>query len=94
MGWVPISPSPHLPISPHSLLPIPYSLFPTPYSLFPIPRPQDQHRPVSQLSVLATVLTMEKSGFIGVSFRTTNKLTLFPITPTVISILLVNKKRR
>ncbi|NEN98786.1 MAG: hypothetical protein F6K50_25750 [Moorea sp. SIO3I7] len=55
-----ISPSPHLPISPHSLLPIPYSLFPTPYSLFPIPRPQDQHRPVSQLSVLATVLTMEK----------------------------------
>ncbi|NEO35663.1 MAG: hypothetical protein F6J90_04740 [Moorea sp. SIOASIH] len=32
---LPISPSPHLPISPHSLFPIPYSLFPTPYSLLP-----------------------------------------------------------
>ncbi|NEO82321.1 hypothetical protein [Moorena sp. SIO4G3] len=33
----PISPSPHLPISPSpcSLFPVPYSLLPTPYSLFP-----------------------------------------------------------
>ncbi|NEO47848.1 MAG: hypothetical protein F6K55_28535 [Moorea sp. SIO4A3] len=63
--------SPHLPISllptpysllptPYSLFPIPYSLFPIPYSLFPIPRTQNHHRPVSQLSVLARVLTMEK----------------------------------
>ncbi|NEO40486.1 MAG: hypothetical protein F6J90_30765 [Moorea sp. SIOASIH] len=34
---LPISPSPHLPISPHSLLPTPYSLLPTPYSLLPTP---------------------------------------------------------
>ncbi|NEP65142.1 hypothetical protein BJP36_41810 [Moorena producens JHB] len=42
VAHLPISPSPHLPIS----------LLPIPYSLFPIPRPQDHHRPVSQLSVL------------------------------------------
>ncbi len=60
---LPISPTPHLPYSPSPHLPIspsPYSLLPTPYSLFPIPRTQNHHRPVSQLSVLARVLTMEK----------------------------------